>query len=61
MEEYVENGARLGLLIDSATKSVHVYRPNSRVSVLAGVLEVSAEPELPGFVLDLRDIWGPTL
>ena len=24
-------------------------------------LEVSADPELPGFVLDLREIWDPQL
>ncbi len=59
MAEYIENGARLGWLIDSEAKSVHVYRPGSVVSVLVGVLEVSGEPELSGFVLDLRDIWEP--
>lgn len=61
MEEYIENGARLGWLIDSANTSVHVYRPGVPVSLLAGLLELSAEPELPGFVLDLRDIWEPNL
>lgn len=61
MEEYMENGALLGWLIDSANRSAHVYRPGVPVSVLSGVLEVSAEPELPGFVLDLRDIWEANL
>ena len=31
MEEYIENGARLGWLIDPKNKRVYVYRPNSEV------------------------------
>jgi len=61
MEEYLENGARLGWLIDPEARRVHIYRPGLAVEVLEGVLEVSGEPELPGFVLDLRDIWEPNL
>jgi len=61
MEEYIENGARLGWLIDPQAKSVHVYRPGLMSQVLQGVQKVSGEGELPGFVLDLRDIWEPNV
>jgi Uma2 family endonuclease len=61
MEEYIENGTRLGWLIDPQAKCVHVYRPGLMSQVLQGVQKVSGEGELPGFVLDLRDIWEPNV
>lgn len=61
MEEYIENGARLGWLIDPMARSVHVYHSGVAVQVLQGVLEISGDPELPGFVLNLRDIWTPDI
>lgn len=61
MEEYIANGARLGWLIDPQTRCVHVYRPGLMAQVLQGEQKVSGEGELPGFVLDLRDIWEPNV
>ena len=57
MREYVENGARLGWLIHSKTKQIFVYRPESAVEILDNPEKVSGEPLLPGFELDLREIW----
>jgi Uma2 family endonuclease len=57
MQEYLENGARLGWLIDPDRKKVHVYRPEEPVQVLENPETISGEPVLPGFVLDLREIW----
>ena len=57
MQEYVENGARLGFLIDPRTKRVHVYRPGRRPEILKNPEAVSGEAVLPGFRLDLREIW----
>ena len=57
MEEYIETGARLGLLIDPLEKRVHVYRPGAVVEVYENPETVSAEPELPGFVLNVSDVW----
>ncbi len=34
IQEYVENGARLGWLIDPKAKKVHVYRPNTETEIL---------------------------
>lgn len=61
MDEYIENGAQLGWLIDPEPRQVHVYRPRAAVVVLENVAEIAADPELPGFVLDLREIWEPNI
>ena len=34
MEEYIQNGARLGWLVDPIQKRVHVYRPGAHAEVL---------------------------
>ncbi len=57
MVEYIENGARLGLLLDPAQKRVYVYKPGEPVRELADPEEVSANPVLPGFALKPREIW----
>ena len=57
MDEYMENGARLGLLIDPLQKRVHIYRPGAIVQVYENPDTVSTEPELPGFILNMKDIW----
>ena len=59
MEEYIENGVRLGWLIDTMDirRRVYVYRPGAEVEVLEGPDSLSGDPELPGFTLDLQFIW----
>ena len=57
MAEYIENGVPLGWLINPQTKRVHIYRPGKAIEVLEAPSQVSGDPELPGFVLDLREIW----
>ncbi len=61
MTEYIENGAHLGFLLAPETRQIHVYRPGATVVVLENVNEIAADPELPGFVLDLREIWEPNI
>ncbi len=58
MEEYIENGVRLGWLIDPSQRRVYIYRPGKAVEVLEDPATVSGGPVLPGFTLDLREIWG---
>ena len=58
MEEYLENGARLGWLIDPINRRVHVYRPGEPVQVLESPETVSGNPVLPGFELDLVGRFG---
>jgi Uma2 family endonuclease len=57
MEEYVANGAQLGLLVDPKSKHVYVYRPNLSVERFDNPTTIAGDPVLPGFVLDLKDIW----
>ena len=59
MQEYMDNGVRLGWLIDPFQKRVHIYRPGAPVEVLEGPETLSGDPELPGFSLDLKPIWEP--
>jgi Uma2 family endonuclease len=57
MVEYMENGVRLGWLIDPRQRRLYVYRPEQPPEVLEDPGTVSADPLLPGFVLDLTEIW----
>jgi len=57
MNEYIENGASLGWLIDPWEKKVHVYRPNAEIEILENPKQVSGEPLLKGFALNVRKIW----
>ena len=54
MAEYMKNGAQLGLLIDPFERRVYVYRPHRELAVLDEPESVSGEPELKGFVLDMK-------
>lgn len=57
MDEYISNGAALGFLLDPKAKRVYVYRPGHPVESLDNLPTLSGDPVLPGFVLDLKDIW----
>ncbi len=57
MQEYLDNGARLGWLIDPQQKRVYVYRPQAPVQQLDAPEKISGHPVLPDFVLDLREVW----
>jgi Uma2 family endonuclease len=58
MREYMENGACLGWLIDLKNKKVEIYRQNQDVEVLDNPTTLSGEDVLPGFVLDLTEVWS---
>ncbi|MBW4451405.1 MAG: Uma2 family endonuclease [Nostoc indistinguendum CM1-VF10] len=57
MQEYIDNGASLGWLIDRQNRKVYIYRPNREVEILENPEAVSGNPELPGFVLRTAKIW----
>ncbi|WP_204105124.1 MULTISPECIES: Uma2 family endonuclease [Spirulina sp. CCY15215] len=57
MEEYIENGASLGWLIDRQNRRVYVYRPQVAVECLESPTMVKGDPLLSGFVLKLEKIW----
>ena len=57
MQEYLDNGAHLGFLIDRKNQQVEIYKPNTEVKVLQCPISLSGEEILPGFVLDLTEVW----
>jgi Uma2 family endonuclease len=57
MQEYIDNGALLGWLIDRKNRTVHVYRPNQSPEILNAPDAVSGDPALSGFTLSLAKIW----
>jgi Uma2 family endonuclease len=57
MREYIANAARLGWLIDRKNKKVEIYRPDRDVEILDNPSTLSGEDVLPGFILDLTDVW----
>jgi Uma2 family endonuclease len=57
MREYMENGANLGWLIDRKNRKVEIYRPGQDVEILENPTTLSGGNVLPGFVLDLTEVW----
>jgi len=58
MREYMENKARLGWLIDRKNKKVEINLQGQEVEVLDNPISLSGEDVLPGFALDLTEVWG---
>ncbi|MEO0969989.1 MAG: Uma2 family endonuclease, partial [Cyanobacteria bacterium J06639_18] len=57
MEEYIQNGTRLGWLIDRMDRKVYIYSSSNVVKELNNPATLSGDDVLPGFVLDLSKIW----
>ena len=57
MLEYMDNGAKLGWLIDPKTQKVEIYRLEKQVEILQNHATLSGEDVLPGFVLNLSPIF----
>jgi Uma2 family endonuclease len=57
MQEYIDNGTQLAWLIDRKQRQVFIYRPNCGVEELNNPQTLTGEDILPGFVLDLSEIW----
>jgi Uma2 family endonuclease len=57
MQEYRDNGTKLGWLINRKSRQVEIYRQGQEVEVLQSPTTFSGEKVLPGFVLNLEPIW----
>ena len=57
MRSYLANGTRLAWLIIPKKKQVEIYESGKASVVLERPQVVSGEPVLPGFVLELTEIW----
>jgi len=58
MQEYLDNGVELGWLIEPSAKKVEVYRNGKQVEILNNPQTLSGEDVLPGFSLDLAEIFA---
>lgn len=58
MQEYLENGMKLGWLIDPKHKQVEIYQTRQEVEILKSPTQLSGEKILPDFILNLSKIWG---
>ena len=61
MREWMDNGARLGWLIDPTARTVYVYCPGETTERLVDPRRVEGQPPVDGFVLEMADIWNPDL
>jgi len=57
MQEYQDNGVRLGILIDRTIKQVEIYRIGKTMEMLDRPEIISGEDVLPGFELKMSLIW----
>ena len=57
MQEYIDNGAQLGWLIDPIDKRAYVYCPGQPVEILDKPQALSGDPILPGFRLHVAELW----
>ena len=57
MQEYLDNGVRLGWLIEPEAKTVEIYRVGQQVEILNNPQTLSGEDVLPGLILDLSEIF----
>lgn len=58
MLEWMENGAKLGWLIDPDRQTVTIFRPGRASETLLKPLNVAGEGPVAGFVLGLDPIWN---
>jgi Uma2 family endonuclease len=61
MREWIDNGAKLGWLIDPTTRTVYIYRPGQTTERLDGPKRVQGDVPVETFVLEMADIWNPDL
>ncbi|MDZ8056366.1 MAG: Uma2 family endonuclease [Aulosira sp. ZfuVER01] len=58
MAEYMrEPGVQLGWLIDRKERKVYIYRPGTPEVCLENPATISADPIMPGFVLNMSKVW----
>ena len=57
MQEYINNGVRLGWLIDRDRRYVEIYRSDQPVEALTSPEKLSGADVLPGLFLDMNIVW----
>jgi Uma2 family endonuclease len=57
MEEYRAAGVRLGLLIDSKSKQVEIYRSGQEPLILESPISIDCSEVMLGFILNVSELW----
>ncbi|MBD2292449.1 Uma2 family endonuclease [Anabaena sphaerica FACHB-251] len=57
MQEYIDNGVKLGWLINPKRRQVEIYRLGKPIEILTSPSELSGEDILPGFILNMAIVW----
>ncbi len=57
MSEYQRLGVKLGILINPQDTIVEIYRQERELEVLTSPMSVNCDDVMPGFVLNLDEIW----
>lgn len=57
MQEYLDNGTKLGWLIDPQAKEVTIYEPNQAPKVLSQPSSLDGTDLLPDFLCELDFLW----
>jgi Uma2 family endonuclease len=57
MQEYIDNGVKLGWLINRQNRTVEIYRLGQSVEILQLPVMLSGEETLLGFRLNLNFVW----
>ncbi|MCF2971945.1 Uma2 family endonuclease [Synechococcus sp. Nb3U1] len=58
MQEYMDNGCRLGWLLDPKAKRAMIYCAGQAPKLLEDPQTLSGEEVLPGFILPIQKIWS---
>lgn len=59
MQEWIDNGAQLGWLIDPERRTVEIYRQGRDPEVRSGIERIAGEGPVDGFELELGAIRDP--
>ena len=57
MSEYIDNGVRLGWLLNPQSKQIEIYQPGKDREVLENLNRIANDNVLPGLVLELDTVW----
>ncbi len=57
MQEYLDNGLRLGWLINPQDRQVEIYTANQPKQIFNSPQQIDGDNVLPGFVIDLSLLW----
>ncbi|MBD2147278.1 Uma2 family endonuclease [Sphaerospermopsis sp. FACHB-1194] len=56
---FLEQGAKIGILINPDERTVSVYRPNGEIETLTGDDKLTIPELFPGWEINISEIWPP--